>query len=97
MKKDTARALVKHGHIRGVPVDRVGGQPGQILIEVAEADAFRKRYVSLGELQRRTGRGYRAVSCQRSTRSRSPATSSIGMPSRACSNLIDAGRPSVRP
>jgi TniQ len=61
MKKDTARALVKHGHLRGVPVDRVGGQRGQVLIEVAEADAFQKRYISLGELGRQMGSGYRVI------------------------------------
>jgi hypothetical protein len=61
MKKDTARALVRHGHLRAIPVDRVGGQRGQVLIEVAEADAFQQRYVSLGELGRTTGKGYRVI------------------------------------
>jgi hypothetical protein len=61
MRKDTARALVKHGHLRGIPVDRVGSQRGQVLIEVAEADAFQKRYISLGELGRQTGNGYRVI------------------------------------
>jgi hypothetical protein len=85
MKKDTARALVKHGHIRGVPVDRVGGQPGQILIEVAEADAFRKRYVSLGELQRRTGRGYRAIKRDLASRGVLPALD----PEQVAGNFFD--------
>jgi hypothetical protein len=61
MKAGTARALVKHGHLRGIPVDRVGGQRGQVLIEVAEADAFQKRFVSLGVLSRQTGKGYRVI------------------------------------
>jgi hypothetical protein len=61
MKKDTARALVRHGYLRGIPVDRVGGQPGQVLIEASEADAFQQRYVSLGELGRATGKGYRVI------------------------------------
>lgn len=73
MKTDTARALVRHGHVRGAPGDRARGQHGQILIEVPEADAFRKRYVSLGELQRDSGRGYRAIKGDLASRGVLPA------------------------
>jgi hypothetical protein len=73
MKKETARALVRHGHLRGIPVDRVGGQPGQVLIEVAEADAFQKKYVSLGELGRVTGKGYRVIKRELASRGVLPA------------------------
>jgi hypothetical protein len=61
IKKDTARALVRHGFLRSIKVDRVGGQARHVLIEVAEAEAFRRKYVSLGELGRASRKGYRVI------------------------------------
>jgi len=61
MRKEAARALVRLGHLRGISVVRGGGQSGQVQIEVAEADTFHKRYVSLGELGRTTRKGYRVI------------------------------------
>jgi hypothetical protein len=50
LKTEVGRALAKHGHVKAILCERAGHQVSRI--PASEVEAFRRRYVSLGELSR---------------------------------------------
>ena len=54
LRKQTAHGLVNHGYVKSVSIMRAGHRVARI--PLSEVDAFRRRYVSLGQLARIRGK-----------------------------------------
>jgi TniQ len=70
-KKQTAHSLVKHGHVKSVSTMCAGHRVARITL--SEVDAFRRRYVSLGELARVRGQRPQTVKAALDARAVRPA------------------------